>query len=249
LLDDIGAAARLDGAILRDEIEYGAAPTFPIATNVTAHPYTTNVTELTLNTGTAIEPNGADTLVSSSSFAYLDRTQSGNLTDDDELGSHPVVTVEAIGEGEVVTVSDPSIFINTMLAEPDNEAFATALISSHDRVVFDYSHRGLNSPVVAGIVWLRQIPLLQGLVGLLGVGLIIAWQRRDRGPDSVGPQLAERLLARIPPSMAHTIRSLARAPAPAQTAPRDGTETDAEHPAEQPMADNLGEATNGTRNE
>lgn len=178
LLSDLGASARLDGAVLRDEIDYADAPTFPIAPNITAHPYTDGVDELTLNYGTAVTPRNADVLAQSSSFAYLDQTQSGNLTDGDPLGPHAVVTVETIGAGQVVTVSDPSLFINTMLPEPDNEAFATALIGSHEHLVLDYSHRDPTSPATIALVQLRQTPLLQGVIGLLGVGAVLLWHRR-----------------------------------------------------------------------
>ena len=178
LLSDLGASARLDGAVLRDEIDYADAPTFPIAPNITAHPYTDGVDELTLNYGTAVTPRNADVLAQSSSFAYLDQSQSGNLTDGDPLGPHAVVTVETIGAGQVVTVSDPSLFINTMLSEPDNEAFATALIGSHEHLVLDYSHRDSTSPATTALVQLRQTPLLQGVTGLLAVGAVLLWHRR-----------------------------------------------------------------------
>jgi len=39
-------------------------------------------------------------------------------------------------------VSDPSLFINTMLERADNRAFARNLYETHDRVVLDVSHAG-----------------------------------------------------------------------------------------------------------
>lgn len=220
LLGDVGASARLDSALLRDEIEYAAAPTFPIATGVNPHPYTTNVEELTLNHGTAITPQDATVLVETSSFAYLDQTQTGNLTDDDELGPHPVVTVESIGAGQVITVADPSIFINTMLSEPDNEAFATALISAHDRLVLDYSHRELTSPVAIGLIQLRQTPLIQALLGSIGVSIVLVLARG--GPGNLRVHVRTDTIRTLRRRIANLNRIPTRLTAVVAPPPRDG---------------------------
>lgn len=174
VLADVGAEARIDGALLRDELEYAAGPTLPIAGNVTTHRYTTDVEQLTLNHGSAVRPGGADVLVRSSPVAYLDRTATGNLTAGDEVGAHPVVTSEAVDNGTVLTVSDPSIFINTMLQEPDNRVFATAILDGHDSAAFDYAHRESRSSLAVALVLLRQTPLVQGVVIFLGTAGVFA---------------------------------------------------------------------------
>jgi len=198
VLADVGAEARIDGALLRDELEYAAGPTLPVAGNVTAHRYTTDVEQLTLNHGSAVRPGEADVLVRTSPVAYLDQTATGNLTEGDEVGAHPVVTTETVGNGTVLTVSDPSIFINTMLQEPDNGVFATGILDSHDSAAFDYAHRESRSSLAVALVLLRQTPLVQGVVIFLGTAGVFAAARGRSLPVN---RLAD-WLTRISPTVA-----------------------------------------------
>ncbi|GAB6878832.1 hypothetical protein JCM17823_11060 [Halorubrum gandharaense] len=179
LLSDVGASARFDGDLLRDERHYYRGPNLPVATNVSASPYTIGVEQLTLNRGTAVDPGDADVLVSTSEFAYLDRDGSRDLSDDEEMAAFPVVTVESVGDGAVITIGDPSIFINVMLDQPDNRAFATAVIDGHERMLLDYSHAGDHPPLAAGLLVLRSSTPLQIGVGVVGIGLVW-WSTRRR---------------------------------------------------------------------
>ncbi|WP_161609707.1 DUF4350 domain-containing protein [Halorubrum kocurii] len=171
LLANMGATTRFDGALLRDEHNYYRSPALPIAQPVSDHPYTRGVSDVTLNYGTAVVPNDAETLVRTSEFAYRDTDQSGSLSGDEELARYPVVTVEAVGDGQVIAVSDPSIFINAMLDREGNSAFVAALAQAHERVIFDYSQSGSQPPVSVALLVLRETPLLQALVGAIGVAL------------------------------------------------------------------------------
>lgn len=194
LLADVGADARFNGTRLRDEREYYRGPSLPVATNVTDTPYTTGVEQLTLNGATAVDANNATVIATSSPFGYLDRDATGGLSPTDELGAYPVVTVEPVGDGRVISVSDPSLFINTMLSQPDNEAFATALLGTGDRVLLDYSRAGAQPPLAVAVVWLQSAPWLQ--VGLAAIGTGLVWRYARRRPG--GPSMWERLSARLP---------------------------------------------------
>jgi hypothetical protein len=201
LLAAIGADARFSRLQLRDEREYYRGPSLPIATNVTTTPYTQGVSQLTLNGATAVEPGNATPIVRSSELAYLDRNATGTLSAGDELGAYPVVTVEYIDAGQVVAISDPSIFINSMLTQPDNRVFATQLVESHDRVILDYSHAGPQPPLARAVVLFRTSPLLQvgGGLATLGVWLLI-WHRGRGEPvaDAVETLLPARVLSLFP---------------------------------------------------
>jgi len=181
LLEDAGATARLNGNLLRDERNYYRGPNLPVATNVSASPYTIGVEQLTLNRGTAVAPGDADVLVRTSEFAYLDRDDSRDLSDDEEMAAYPVVTVESVGDGQVIVIGDPSIFINVMLDQPDNRAFVTALIDGHDRLLLDYSHAGDQPPLAAALLVLRSSTPLQIGFGVVGIGLV--WWAGRRRPD------------------------------------------------------------------
>ena len=170
LLDGLNASARFNGTQLRDERNYYRAPSLPVATNVSETRYTGGVDRVTLNKGTAIDPGNATVVATTSPFAYLDRNGTGNLSSGDELGAYPVVTVESVGEGRVVAVGDPSLFINAMLSQPDNAAFVTAVFGAHDRALLDYSHAARQPPLaVASLLFRSSTPLQLG-VGALAVG-------------------------------------------------------------------------------
>nr|WP_225317634.1 DUF4350 domain-containing protein [Haloferax sp. CBA1150] len=172
LLRGLGSNARLDGALLRDEQHYYRSPNFTIATQVKNESVTSGVSQLTFNYGTTIQPNNATVLASSSNFSYLDRNGNGVLDDSEELGSRPVVTEEAIGNGRVIVVSDPSLFINAMVDQPDNRRFIRNLVTGSDSIVIDASHQETVPPLTAALIEIDESPLLTGIVGLLGIGVI-----------------------------------------------------------------------------
>ncbi|ELZ08718.1 hypothetical protein C478_17571 [Natrinema thermotolerans DSM 11552] len=182
LLSTVGAEARADGQLLRDERNHFRGPTMPVATNVTDHRSTTGVDQLTLNYATAVEPGNATVLVGTSEFAYLG-PEDDDLDEQDDLRSYPVATVENVSEGQVVVVGDPSISINAMYDEPDNTAFVRGLYADADHVIIDRSHDAAVPPLTATLLTIRNSPLLQLLVGALSIGLVGLLSRsRTRSP-------------------------------------------------------------------
>lgn len=179
LLAQIGAEARLNGLLLRDEQNYFEAPTLPIATGITNHSLTRGVEQLTLNFATVVAPGNATTLVRTSEFAYLATAADDELDDEDELAAYPVVTVEPLGTGQVVVAGDPSLTINAMLDQPDNSAFVAALTADADRVVFDLTHSDGLPPLTQVLLVLRGSPLLQALGGgvLIGATALLSRHR------------------------------------------------------------------------
>ena len=175
LLDDLGASARFNGTQLRDERHYYRAPSLPVATSVNETRYTDRIGQLTLNKGTAIDAGNATVVAATSPFAYLDRNGTGNLSAGDELGRYPVATTESVGEGRVIAVGDPSLFINAMLSQPDNAAFVTAIFDAHDRALLDYSHAGEQPPLAVASLVFSSSTVLQLGIGALGVGAV--WGR------------------------------------------------------------------------
>ncbi|WP_246988326.1 DUF4350 domain-containing protein [Halorientalis marina] len=195
LLAALGVSARIDNATLRDEQHNYRSPAMPVAQNVTNHTFTRGVESLTLNYGTAVRPGNGTVLVRTSEFGYLDRDGSASITGNETLARYPVVTAESLGNGTVVTVSDPSVFINAMLERPGNRQFARTLLTTHQRLLLDYSHGGTVPPLVAALLTVRQSPLLQVSLGLSGLLLIVGWRRNAfaRLPDGVDSiQTSER---------------------------------------------------------
>lgn len=204
LLEGVGASARFDGRIVRDDKHYGRAPALPVANNVTpanSTNLTTNVSALALNYATVVQPGEATVLVGTSEFSYLDVNRNGAVDDGEPLRSYPVVTVESVGEGRVIAVSDPSLFINAMLERSDNRAFTAALFD-RERVILDYSHAGGQPPLTVVLLVLRDAPVLQGgLVALsigvvLGVGRVLGRERTEPSDHESSRERVAQYLAR-----------------------------------------------------
>ena len=169
LLADVGAEARFDGQLLRDEHNHYQGPAMPVATGVENDSRVADVEQVTLNYATAVEPNGATVLVRTSEFAYLTE-ENEELDDEDELAAYPVATAEPVGEGEVIAVGDPSVPINAMIDQPDNAAFLTGLYGDRSHVVVDLSHSEDVPPLVGTMLTLQGSSVLQATLGLFVVG-------------------------------------------------------------------------------
>jgi hypothetical protein len=177
LLRALGSAVGFVNATVRDEQYTYRSPAMPVARNVRNHTLTRDTESVTLNYGTALRPGNATVLVNTSEFAYLDRDGSQSITGNETLARRPVIVEEQFGNGTVVTVSDPSVFINSMLERPGNEQFVRNLAGTHQRVLLDYSHTAAVPPLVAALLTVRQSPLLQILLGVVGLALVVVWGR------------------------------------------------------------------------
>lgn len=177
LLDQISASARPVGPIVRDEQNHYRNPALAVATTVTSHPLIPSEYSITLNYGTAIESNDATVLARSSEYAYLDYDESGDLSTNETLGTSPVATVEQIGDGRVIVVGDPSIFINVMQDRQGNQQFTADLINGSEHTLIDVSHSHSPPPLVQLLLTIRASPWLQLGVGMAGLAAVGLWRR------------------------------------------------------------------------
>jgi hypothetical protein len=183
LLETVGANARFDGRPLRDEQYNFRSPAMPVADNGTETAVTDTTTTLTLNHGTAIRPNGSTVGLTSSQLAYLDDNRNQELDEDERVDAYPVLTVESVGNGRVVAVSDPSVFLNVMLERPGNRAFTRGLLREK-QVLFDLSHADAARPPLAyGLSLVRDSVHLQGTVVAGGVLALLLVARVARIPS------------------------------------------------------------------
>ncbi|MHC3439741.1 DUF4350 domain-containing protein [Natrialbaceae archaeon A-gly3] len=169
LLSDIGAQARFDGQLLRDERNHHQGPVMPVATGVGNHSFVAGVEQITLNHATAVEPGDSTVLVRTSEYAYL-TADNEELDDDDELAAYPVATVESVGAGNVIAVGDPSVPINAMIDQPDNAAFVHGLHAERTHVIVDLSHTEGVPPLTSAVLTLRDSAVMQAVVGMFVIG-------------------------------------------------------------------------------
>jgi hypothetical protein len=163
LLAGVGAAARIDGRPLRDERSFFRTAALPVVRDVREDDLTEGVFELTLNHPSAVDPNGARVLAATSGFAYVDAERNAVLDLEEELRSYPVVAAERVGEGRVVTVSDPSLFVNGMAGRSDNARFRDNLVTARAAVVLDFSHGATVPPFVVALGVVQRTPPFQAL--------------------------------------------------------------------------------------
>ncbi|MDL0120020.1 DUF4350 domain-containing protein [Halobacterium salinarum] len=185
LLADLGVRTRIENTPLRDDEQNYRSPALPIAVNVSTAPMTRGVSQVTLNYPTILAPGEDSTvLVSSSRFSYADETRDGVLNDSETVRSRPVVASESYGDGRVVVLSDPSLFINSMQAQPDNQQFAQNLVGSSQTVIFDYTHTA-DLPIAMAIIQkVGRSDWLQLAVALIAVaGMVIGWRRERAFPS------------------------------------------------------------------
>ncbi|RQH02270.1 DUF4350 domain-containing protein [Natrarchaeobius oligotrophus] len=172
LLEDVGAEARVDGRLVLDERHNERGPAMPIATADGNHSLVEEIDELALNHATSIEPGNATVLVRTSEFSYLGTSPDDEPDDDANLTRYPVATAEPVGDGHVVVVGDPSVTINAMFAQADNEAFLVGTYDGADRVLLDRSHSSGLPPLIAAVGAIRSILPLQLVLGLCAIGAV-----------------------------------------------------------------------------
>lgn len=177
LLAALGSDIAIDGDSLRDDREYDPTPDFPRVTNVANDSVAENAEGMTLNHGTALTLQGdARPVANSSRYSYLDRNNDGSPGNDDELGARPVVAVDDVGEGTVIAVSDPSVFINAMLERDGNRALAAGILAEGQLAVIDRSADDI-PPLTYLFLVIRGSPLLAvGVIAGFIAGLV-AWER------------------------------------------------------------------------
>jgi hypothetical protein len=173
LLAAVGASARFNGSLLRDQRYNYRTSALPVIVKITDAPVTQGVDNLTFNHGTIVRPNGATVLARSSEFSYLDHDRNGRIDDTEHPESYPVVTIEDHGQGRIIAVADPSLFINLMLDQPGNNRFVRNLFLAHETVILDYSHVTSLPPLAVALLVLRDLPVLQ--FGLGATGLVLVW--------------------------------------------------------------------------
>jgi hypothetical protein len=155
-----------------------ALVTYPTISN----PLTANVSSLVLDKAAALE--GGEPLMKTTLMSWVDTDRDGRITKKEMLGKYTVLTHEKIGKGEVIVLSDPSIFINAMgtLDETwENKKFIENLIRTDKKILIDQTHSrtGATEGFSQIMKILKSNPLFTIIfTGLLILGLFIIIHRR-----------------------------------------------------------------------
>ncbi len=140
VLEYLGLKARFSGQVLFDPLFNYKNKWFPRISRLTPNPITDNIESLVLNHATClIDVEASDTLALSSSFSFLDLNGNGAWDNSEPTGPLPVISRHNLAGGQIILVSDPSIFINSMETIESNYNFIQN-IAGTSRLLIDQSH-------------------------------------------------------------------------------------------------------------
>jgi len=156
LLSKMGAGSRFSGDLVMD-LAFEKQPEFSVVFDLVPDPLTKNVTTLLLNYPSSVSMNVSTTSAIAYSSVASWRDSNGNKLHDpyEPRGPFPVIAREHLGAGTIILISDPSVLINGMRDDMDNQVLAENLVTEmsieRTEVFFDESHRAFFDPISVAI--------------------------------------------------------------------------------------------------
>ncbi|GAH71647.1 unnamed protein product, partial [marine sediment metagenome] len=142
ILEYLGLKARFSGQVLLDPMSNYKNKWFPRISHIRPSSLTTNTESLILNHATCLtDVETGDALALSSVFSFLDLNGNEEWDEDEPTGPLPVISHHSLGSGQLILVSDPSIFINSMETIESNYDFVQNIAAiTTFRLLVDQSH-------------------------------------------------------------------------------------------------------------
>lgn len=192
LLEGIDSPITIYSEPLCEYENYYKNHTFPIVSNINPSDEMANVSKLTFNHPALLNVSGsAYTLAYTSSRAWIDYNDNGMLDGQEKLGTYTVVARADYGNGRLLVISDPDLFINSMINMEDNRVFMDNIFKG--TVWIDVGHgRGL-TPIGSVYYMIKYDLKVQiSIILLLIAGGYAYLRRRDildhiRGLVARGP--------------------------------------------------------------
>lgn len=129
--------------------------------------------------------SGGDPLMKTSVLSWIDRNGDGRINSQEVLGSFPVLASEQRGEGRIVVLSDPSIFINAMQDPGEkwgNRQLIQQFTGQQEPLLIDQMNSRTRDAGGLGEILhvIKTTVLLEVLVcGILGLLVAAAWKRKN----------------------------------------------------------------------
>jgi len=142
VLEYMKIKAKFSGNTLLDPLLNYRNQNFPRILKFKTSALTNGVESLTLNHATCLEDVGSGKVLAwSSSFSFLDLNENEAQEEGEPVGPMPVISRHNFGEGEVILIADPSLFINSMQVMDDNGALIENIVkNSPSDILLDQSH-------------------------------------------------------------------------------------------------------------
>ncbi len=166
LLEGMGLDVRFGGEPAAD-LCFERDPAIVTCYAMADRPLTRNMSSFYLNRPTGLVgplPPGSTLLARTSPMSWVDSNDDGVWQREGERrGPIPVMAEIPYGEGRIILLSDPSVFVNDMIARPGNERLMANLVSlmtgrEIERIYIDEEHRVLTNPVELFTVVIRRAP-------------------------------------------------------------------------------------------
>jgi len=163
LLQGMNATSRFSGYLLMD-MAFDKQPQFPLCFDINAKSNITGkISTLLFNFPSSIVTTWDTQVLARSSVASFLDLNGNHLRDWTEtFESRPLIAVERMGSGSILLVSDPSLLINGMLNQSDNQVFANNtmafLVEGRESIFFDESHRNFFDPVTVSMQTVGGLP-------------------------------------------------------------------------------------------
>ena len=157
-----------------------------VASPVAMHPLTMQVQSLVLDKATFL--TGGEPLIQSGVMSWIDQNGDSRISSDESFGRQSVLSREQFGEGEIIVLSDASIFINAMDisdSEWNNQQFLSNIVRYRPLLVEQNHSRTAETGIIAKMATIiRSDPFFKaGPVTL--VLFLIAILIRKRPPQAV----------------------------------------------------------------
>ncbi len=173
ILEYLGLKVRFSGQILLDPLVNYKNKYFPRIIHLQPDPLTENTDDLVFNHATSLTNITADNaLALTSPFGFLDSNGNGTRDDGEPTGPLPVISRHELGSGQVILVSDPSLFINSMGKIAGNDSFIQNIAATSPVLYIDQSHLA-SSELHRTRGWLQHARSLFS-TPIVTVGLVLA---------------------------------------------------------------------------
>ena len=141
LLKQLQIQCKFTQHLLVDPVFYYKNRKLPKIFHIKNTTWTKNVEELTLNYATTLNITSTEIeiLANSSEYSYIDINMNDQWDQGEPKGSQPILAQTRIGKGNLILLSDPSIFINSMINKSDNTQLLKN-IAKGKTVYLDLSH-------------------------------------------------------------------------------------------------------------
>lgn len=185
----------IESSPLRDLDSFEKRPDFVLLKNFVSHPMVENVSSILTNYPSVITSGGgwsttnnrvSGDIAWTSTKSFLDQDGDGIRDTEESAGPFSVIAVKETGDGRLVLIADPGIFVNDMIDRANNRQFATSLFdwateNGYRLVVFDLTHGGYTpaswvGATAYGVAIFPILTILFFTVFLVAMG--IAWGKK-----------------------------------------------------------------------